>query len=357
MLLELPAVSIIVYAYGGIKYLPATINSILQQTYTNFEVLVFDRGHSLTASWFERRDLRLKFFSSINQGISETFNQGILAAKGKYITFINAGDLWHPTKLQKQIFCLDQNPELGLTYSWVMPIIDQNKSQEKIIKYQHSVKTKFQTESQNKAWLLSVMVRRSCFNGVGLFDLQLEAIPGWDLWLRLSHRYQFREISETLVYWRKDKSSLTKNWRILEKDLQIIIEKADLNYAPEQLQLKLKYQRYADASLFLADLVLNNQQPDISIAHNYCQQALQHYPLIGLSPRFMKVGLTITLLRCLKSDLYISILPLVQMVSSLLKETTSVVKEYTQDLLDWMLKEEDIIFFGKNSNVEGQGED
>jgi len=322
MSFELPTVSIIVSAYKKISYLPTTINSILQQTYANFEVLIFNYDYDQIARWFgNHHDSRLKFVFQEDLGISQTLNQGILEAKGKYISFIMAGDLWHTHKLQKQVFLLDHYPELGLVYSWLMLIDHHGKSTGKIVKLQPSAELKSQIRSGNQICLSSVMVRRRCFDQIGLLDHQLKIIPAWDLWLRLSHSYQLIKIAEPLVYCRNSQSSLHENWLTVETDLQTTIEKAYL-YAddiPELFQLKCR--SYGYASLFIASNLLHNKEPDLAIANNYCYQALQHYPLIGLSPEFMKVRMAIIAIHYLKRDRYSRLLLLIETIRRSLRST------------------------------------
>lgn len=345
MSFELPTVSIIVSAFNGIKDLPATIDSILRQTYTNFEVLVFNHHYSRIARWYRRSpDSRFKFFFLENQGISQTCNQGIDQARGKYMAFVNAGDLWHRHKLQKQISCLEQNPEVGLVYSWIIPIAQEGRSRGKIIK-QHSGRERLQINQQNQALWLSAVVRRRCFDRVGLFDPNLKVIPHWDLCLRLNDRCQFVNLAEPLVYWR-NREHLMENWHQIETDLQIVIEKRFTEDTPWQQQLKCC--SYANASLYLADIVLRGRNRDSAIANNYCHQALQHYPLIGLSPKFMLLSLAIFTLRCLKSDRYSLLLSSLQTLSSWLRTIASIVDKYAQSSLDWMLQEEDWVILGKN---------
>ncbi len=355
MSLKLPKVSIIVSAYQGVRYLPATINSILQQTYTNFEVLIFNDDYSQTGRWFKgRQDSRLKFIFQENLGISQTFNQGILEAQGKYLSLINVGDLWHPHKLQKQVFSLDYDSEVGLVYSWLMLIDHHGKSTGKIVK-PHPERMNSQIGVGNQVCLSSVMVRRRCFDSIGLFDHQLKAIPAWDLWLRLSQRHQLQKIPEPLVYWRQRQSSLVENLLIVETDLQTTIEKAYLDAAPELFPLKCR--SYACASLFLANNVLHHHDPDPAIADNYCYQALQHYPLIGFSAEFIKVRLAVITLSCLKSDRFCRLLLLIEETEVVLRSTIHKIKEYSRSVWDWMLEEEDLIIFWKNSKVERQGKD
>ncbi|MEL6440275.1 MAG: glycosyltransferase family A protein [Cyanobacteria bacterium J06621_8] len=344
MSLKMPTVSIIVSAYRGIKYLPATLNSILQQTYPYFEVLVFSNNYAQTISWFrQHQDARFRFFFPDNLGIAQTLNQGIFQARGNYISWIDAGDQWHPTKLQKQLFCLEQFPEIGFVSSWLMLKNGQNQSTATIVKPEYSAAMNLQIRQVNQSCSKSLMVRRCCLEEIGFFDQKLKAIPGWDLWIRLNRRYQLMQIAETLVYGVRNQGQFCKNYLILETDLQTIIDKA----FPHNLgNFTLAQGRsYGSASLFLARTVLADQESDPAIAHNYCQQALAHDPAIGISGDFIRLKLAIMTASCLKSDRYLHL-------SSLVKNIALNLRETSQRLVDWMLEEEEITVWLKNRKVE-----
>ncbi len=350
MLLELPTVSIIVFAYAEIGYLSATLNSVLEQTYDNYEVLIFcEERDRLTKCLKLNQDCRLKFIFQRNLGIASTFNQGITTAKGEYISLLVAGDLWHPDKLQQQVFCLDRHRDVGLIHSWLLLIDHQSKSTGKIIKHQYSGWSKREFLIDNRIALSSVMIRRSCFEVVGLFDPKLQIVPDWDLWLRLSDRYQFMLIPESLVYCRTYQARIARNFLIVETDLQATIEKA-FDRATYPI-CSPKNRSYSYASLLLAAKIIESKEADPAIAHNYCHQALQHYPLIGLSPEFFRLRLAIIALHCLKSpkglDRHSRLLRLIQDGNSLFKETIYQLKKYFHKLVHWMLEEEDSIIFWK----------
>jgi glycosyltransferase involved in cell wall biosynthesis len=235
MSLELPTVSIIVFAYTEISCLSATINSILQQSDGDFEILVFSDDYHQIKSWSKRqRDPRLRFILQSNFGLATILNQGILEAKGKYTSFINAGDLWHPNKLEQQLFCLNQYPEVGLIYSCLALLDHQGQDTGRIVSSPGQNESFLQTAivsplrdllqrpeilAQNQINLSTVMLRRSCFEMVGLFNPKLQVIPDWEMWIRLSNHYQFMAIAEPLVYCRQ-LPEYKRNWLTLETDLQ-----------------------------------------------------------------------------------------------------------------------------------------
>lgn len=116
----MPKVSVIIPAYNSITYLPATLDSVLRQTFADFEVFIVDDGSSdNTAAWGSQiQDRRVQLMTQANQGTCAARNTGIALAQGEYIAFLDADDLWHPTKLAKQVRYLDEHPEVGLVYTW-----------------------------------------------------------------------------------------------------------------------------------------------------------------------------------------------------------------------------------------------
>jgi glycosyltransferase involved in cell wall biosynthesis len=300
MSLKLPTVSIIVWGHHqGTNYLSATIKSILQQTYEEFEVLLVQDSYPQILSWFEEEiDPRLRFFAANSLSLPEVLNQGIFAARGQYISFIIAGDLWHPQKLEQQILCLTENPEICLIHAPSLFIGHQGQDIGKIVNPIKAGLRSPEILAQNRFCLSSVMVRFSCFELVGLFDPHLQTIPDWELWIRLSHLCDHGQsmafakgrqslIAEPLVYCRQIHEASPKYWLTLETDLHSMIETAYANLPSERSQQK--HRSYAYASLFLAQNVLQQKNPDLAIARNYCYQALEHDPCLLFSLKFCQL--------------------------------------------------------------------
>lgn len=143
---------------------------------------------------------------------------------------------------------------MGLIHSWYVPLNYQNKSTGKIIKYEYSGWVESEILKRNQISLPSVMLRRSCFESVGLFDTKLSASPNWDFWIRLSRRYQFMAIAEPLVYSGNYQKNIADNWLVVETDLHITIEKAFAR-VPAGLA-RLKHLSYSYSSLYLSRDIL-----------------------------------------------------------------------------------------------------
>ena len=291
--------------------------------------------------------------------MAQTCNQGIVAAKGEYVCFVNAGDLWHPDKLQKQIFCLDHYHNVGITY------VDAFEEQSKYVCLAEEESLR-QISSQycferversvySRICLSSVMIRHRCFEVVGLFDPQIELVPDWDLWLRLSHYYPSVAIAQPLVYCRHHLARITENFAILETDLQTIIEKA---YRQSNYDLRSsKSLSYALASLFLAATVLQRKKPDLAIANNYCSQALEHHPSVGLSAEFFRLRCIILASYCFKGDRHRNLWRLVEASQNQLENIVAKVGKYAQKFIHWMLEEEESFTVWRSGKVDPQGKD
>lgn len=113
-------ISIIVPVYGAEKYVATTLRSILAQTYENFEVLIIDDGSPDRSIEICQQfsDPRIKIIRQENRGLPGARNTGIRHAQGDYIAFLDADDLWLPTKLEKHINHLNNSPNVGISFSY-----------------------------------------------------------------------------------------------------------------------------------------------------------------------------------------------------------------------------------------------
>ncbi|WP_210245178.1 glycosyltransferase family 2 protein [Martelella alba] len=114
-----PIASIVVPAFNAAVTIRETIASLLDQTFTDFEIIVVDDGSTdMTAATVKRyADPRIRLISQPNRGLAGAHNTGIAAARGVYIGFCDADDLWLPEKLELHIRHLEENPDVGISFS------------------------------------------------------------------------------------------------------------------------------------------------------------------------------------------------------------------------------------------------
>ena len=304
----MPKISVIIPAYNAMDYLPETMESVLAQTHHDFEVIVVNDGSSdQTRQWVSQiKDPRVKLISQENKGLAGARNTGIAHAQGEYITFLDADDLWEPTKLEKQVRVLDENSEVGLVYTWVAYINDQGGYTGKIVKYQAEGNVWQKLTQRNIIECGSVaMVRRSCFEAVGLFDWNLSRFnvnEDWDMWLRIAARYPFKVVKEPLVYYRQRSSSASKNWKAIEQSFRIVIEKT-FDSAPPEL-LKLKQQSYGLANFCFAWKALQSDDKNVEQALQFRQQALAYYPWLRFSKEYIRLSVALALMQWVGIESY-----------------------------------------------------
>ncbi len=297
----MPKVSVVIPAFNAMKYLPQTVESVLQQTFIDFEVLIIDDGSSDSIrQWVnEVTDLRVKLISQENQGVSVARNTGIAAAQGEYVAFLDADDLWEQTKLEKQVRCLEDNPTVGLVHTW-MAIVDwEGKPTGRVMSSNAEGNVWKQLVERNTVACSSVMVRRCCFE-VGVFsprDVCPVDVEDWEMWIRIAARYPFAVIKEPLMRYRQHPNNTSKNWQSIEQAFRLVIEKAFQTAPPELLYLKSR--SYGHASLRLAWKCLQSSDRDYKNAIHFRASAVGHYPQLRYSGEYIRLSLAIAAMQWL----------------------------------------------------------
>ena len=306
----MPDISVVIPAYNAMKYLPETLDSVLQQTYKDFEVIIVNDGSSdAIEDWFGSsvHDPRVRLFSQDNQGLSGARNSGIELARGEFIAFLDADDLWHPIKLEKQLKLFLERPELGLVYTWLQYVDESAVPTGKIVRYSFEGNVWNHLIAFNFVGCGSVaMVRKACFETSGNFDVNLDSyVEDWDMWLRIARDYTFAVVQESLVYNRKYSGSLSTRWKQMEQSFPKVIEKA-FKFAPPEVSY-LKSRSYAHAKLCLAWKVIQSKQKDLNMAILFWKKSFSFYPKIVFFRSFINMGIILLLLTLFGLDRYDSI--------------------------------------------------
>lgn len=308
-------ISVIIPAYNAMTYLPTTLASVLAQTFTDFEVLIINDGSSDNIMHWAKSltDKRVKLISQTNKGVSVARNTGITKAQGEYIAFLDADDLWHPTKLAKQVEYLDTHPAIGLVSTWVTLINEKGK-------FLSEAKLRFKPENiwrqMIEQCLISCgsvpMVRRSCFKTVGLFDANLKFGEDWEMWTRIAARFDFGLVEECLVSYRQHAKNVSKKSREMTPDFHKLIEKMFVSVPAELLHLK--NQAYGRSNLYIGWRALETK--DYQAAKYYSHQAVAYYPQLAFSKSCLRLLLLTAVKSWLDSKSYRKITSLVQQLQN-----------------------------------------
>jgi len=213
-IVEKPFVSIIVTTYNRTKFLAETLDSILSQTFTNFEVIVVDNmSTDGTKECFDSPvDRRIKYFRNANKGvIAVNRNFGIRKARGEYIAFCDDDDIWLPEKLDRQVRLLEQHPNVALCYTHASSF-----SGDTVLAARVSRRNPHNT---NYSQLLrggffphsSVLIRSSVFQEIGLLTENPLLREDYELWLRVSKLCRLIAINESLIRYRVHPSNVSNN--------------------------------------------------------------------------------------------------------------------------------------------------
>jgi len=218
---SLKLVSIVMPAYNSEKFIAESIESILNQTYTNWELFIIDDGsidntHNIIKKYADN-DNRIKYIFQTNQKQGKARNNGIKISNGELIAFLDSDDLWVPEKLEVQISFLNNcNADLVFSDGYIFKNNkkDAKHSFETISGY---LKGKDAIElflERNRIPILSVLVYKSAIEKVGGFieDIEIQNVEDYHLWLKLLIKgFSFVGMTNKLVYYRQHDSQITKN--------------------------------------------------------------------------------------------------------------------------------------------------
>ncbi|MGB7444911.1 MAG: glycosyltransferase family A protein [Coleofasciculaceae cyanobacterium] len=306
----MPKVTVVIPAYNAMRYLPETMETALSQTYTDFEVLVVNDGSTdHTAEWVSQlTDSRVRIVSQENKGLAGARNTGVANAKGEYIAFLDADDLWELTKLEKQVRCLDENPKVGLVYTWTALADQDGKSTGRVIKSHAEGDVWKELLEFNMVCCGSTpLIRRSCLEAVGLFAKDVTPSDDWEMWLRLASQFHFGVVKEPLIRYRQHASNSSKKSQVMLETSRTIIERTFAS-APTDL-LHLRNRSYGSIYLYLGWRAIENT--DHQEARHFRQQACAHRPQLFFSPRCIRLGLAIALIRWFGPQSYSSAIALI----------------------------------------------
>jgi glycosyltransferase involved in cell wall biosynthesis len=241
----MPKISVIIPAYNAERTLQETVESVQNQTFSDFEIIIINDGSTDQTLTISQNfvDPRVKIFSYQNAGVSVARNRGIANAMGEFIAFIDADDLWTPDKLERQLKALSNNSEAGVAYSWTQTIDERGKP----LPHNHPV---FLEGSVYADLLVSnfiangsnILVRREVISQVGEFDADanIRGSEDWDYYLRLAAETHFTVVPDWQILYRQSSTSVSSNFEMMEASALAVVKKAYQSAPLEYQHLKNK---------------------------------------------------------------------------------------------------------------------
>jgi glycosyltransferase involved in cell wall biosynthesis len=241
-----PAVSIIIPTYNRASLLGSAIHSVLNQTFPDFEVIVVDDCSSddtaITVQGID--DQRVRYIRlDNNKGAAIARNRGIAVARGRYIAFQDSDSEWLPEKLDKQMKVIaGSSSDVVIVYTGCWKVYGDRKT---YLPYKR-IRAREGNIHESLFWenfldTPALLVKRECFDKVGMFDERLQRFQDWELCLRLSRHYSFRLIDEPLYLTYYQADSISTN---LEAAVNAVATIMDTNISEISSDKKLQAHYY-----------------------------------------------------------------------------------------------------------------
>lgn len=239
-----PAVSIIMPAYNAEKMIAESIQSVVNQTYTDWELIVINDGSNDNTSTIVSmyNDPRIILLEQQNSGVAEARNNGIRNAHGKMIAFLDSDDLWLATKLEKFMSYVEKYNFTGLMYSKMRYF---NENPEKSLPYNpweafHESNPYYHLLLVDYIPTLTVMVNKKIFDDIGLFDKNFFGTEDWDMWLRIIKKHPIAFIDEELSLYRNHENGISKKYERHHQEEYKVMQKHLLNKSTLDQSIKNK---------------------------------------------------------------------------------------------------------------------
>jgi glycosyltransferase involved in cell wall biosynthesis len=286
-----PFISIILPIYNAQYYLNDAIYSIINQTFINFELLAINDGSTdssiIILNSFQDKRIRILNNNS-NLGLIYSLNRGIHEAKGQYIARMDADDIAHPKRLEKQLNYLYQHPDT-IVVGTNMELIDESGKSIGLRKYPEH-------HSDIVATLInhcpfshpSVMFKKSAVLEVGGYREAFKACEDYDLWLRLRDKGQFANIQENLLQYRIHSGQVTLRNIKLQHNSHMKARHEALGLADYSLLDKLKGKSGTLGSKYISIAYLLRPLNNNTISIKLSLFALFHSPLNLNTWKFLK---------------------------------------------------------------------
>lgn len=275
--LENPKVSVIIPTYNRADLLPRAINSVLNQTFKDFELIVVDDGSTDNTkeliSDFQKKDNRIQYIWQENSGApAKPKNTGIKNSKGEFLAFLDSDDEWLPEKLEKQLKLFEKDKDLGIVgcNCWNIYVGEKYR------------KTKYRIKNNTKDNPIriledcfifsssSVVIPRFVFNDVSLYDESFKVSDDWDLYIRILKKYRFNFVDDFLLNYYVHYNNISKEGSIKQAEDYInLIKKHEKDYN-SNLLAKSIILRYVGSYY-----MINNQK---TIARKYFKASIRCAP-------------------------------------------------------------------------------
>jgi glycosyltransferase involved in cell wall biosynthesis len=247
-------VSVIIHTYNNERFMAETVESVLNQTYKDYEIIVVDDG-----SVDGTRDALMPYMQKIryhykeNGGIASAKNAGIGLSQAEFVAFLDHDDLWAPDKLQLQMEHFNENPQIGLVYA-------------KYTSFRDGKKLRTKPEKGYSGWIFkeliaksfiqtsTVVVKRECLDAVGPYDETFSLGDEYDMFLRIAQKFQCGFVDKGLTRYRVHDTNASNNDFLFDNENLGVYKKIYNNFTDlDGVEKKILRKRIARYSMKVAE--------------------------------------------------------------------------------------------------------
>lgn len=206
-------VSAIMSVYNGEKYLRKAIESILTQTFEDFEFIAINDGSADSTpkmlAGYEEKDPRIKVIHQCNLGLTRSLNKGIQMAQGEYVARLDADDVALPERLEKQLQFMEDNPHVGVLGTAYYEIDAHGQIVGKKVFPLRDGELRKALIRYNPLFHGSAMIRRTVFERVGLYNESFLRSQDYELWFRVAKHFKLANLAEPLMMRRYEAANIS----------------------------------------------------------------------------------------------------------------------------------------------------
>ena len=261
-------ISIVMPVYNGEKYLKQSIESVIHQTYKNWELIIVndcstDKSRSIM-QYYANEDERINIIDNeINLKVAQSLNKGFQNAKGKYFTWTSDDNLYKPDALKELSFFLDNNPDIGLVYSnedvvdSELNYVKEGRLNPQMLLYADCIGASF-------------MYRKEVADKIGGYDPEMFLVDDYDYWIRVSKHYKIAHLDRNIYIYRMHPNNLTTTkkeecnkqlYNLRRKHLDYLISNINSKYK-EMLFIDMAVQNIDEYDYLLRKFELSNEKFD-----------------------------------------------------------------------------------------------
>jgi len=273
----MPTVSVIIHTYNNEKFIAETVESVLNQTYKDYEIIVVDDGSvDGTRETLMPYMQKIRYHYKENGGIASAKNAGINLSQSEFVAFLDHDDLWVPDKLQLQMECFKENPLLGLVYA-------------KYTSFRDGKELRTKPEKGYSGWIFkellaksfiqtsTVVVKKKCLNAVGPYDESFSLGDEYDMFLRISKKFQCGFVNKGLTRYRVHDTNASNNDFLFDNENLGVYKKIYNNFTDlDTEEKKILRKRIARYSMKVAEGL--NSQGKLEESKKYQKEALRYLP-------------------------------------------------------------------------------